>query len=96
MIRLDVKDYCQNCEEFEPVKSCAMVADSLAGEHAVETVVKCKYAKRCERIANRMEKTVTEETEQETDVEFDFGPLKSMFEESEKAFRKLMKSINAK
>lgn len=93
MIKLDVKDYCQNCEEFEPVKSCAMVAESLAGERAVETVVKCKYAKRCERIAGRMEKAVTEEPEVEADVEFDFGLLKSMFEESEKAFKKLMKSI---
>lgn len=64
MIRLDIKEYCSNCLDFEPdiIKSerfyqlglltpdegCTAVTQS-------DTIVRCKYSKRCEAIKRYLE-----------------------------------------
>lgn len=50
MIRLDVEDYCQDCDDFEPV---AERTNYYAGEvlKKCDTIVRCKHAGRCASIA---------------------------------------------
>jgi hypothetical protein len=41
MIRLDVKDYCHNCRDFEPV------ADRINYLNKSVTVVRCEFRDKC-------------------------------------------------
>lgn len=50
MIELRVEDYCQRCPDFE-----AEVFKNYGGRISY-TVVCCKYAKRCEQMAERLKK----------------------------------------
>lgn len=55
MIELQVKPYCHDCDEFEPVKESLLMVYSM---NCVErtTIVKCEHANRCERIKKYLEK----------------------------------------
>ena len=44
MIRLDVKDYCHNCRDFEPI------ADRINSLNMSVTVVRCEFRDKCEVI----------------------------------------------
>mgnify|MGYP003289017354 CR=1 FL=1 len=61
MIRLEVKEYCSECCDFEadvtkPERQTARVFDMKQGDWVLatggqtDTIVRCKYAKRCEAI----------------------------------------------
>lgn len=43
MIKLCVKDYCQNCEHFRPIAEIY-----YNSKDEVHTAVECKYSDRCE------------------------------------------------
>ena len=50
MIRLDIKEYCDWCCDFEP--DVTPPAKLHTGEDIVmgDTIIRCAYAKRCETI----------------------------------------------
>ena len=50
MIRLDIKEYCDLCCDFEP--DVTAPAKLHTGEDIVmgDTIIRCTYAKRCEAI----------------------------------------------
>lgn len=50
MIRLDIKEYCDWCCDFEP--DVTAPAKLYAGEDIVmgDTIIRCTHAKRCEAI----------------------------------------------
>lgn len=50
MIRLDIKEYCDWCCDFEP--DVTSPAKLHTGEDIVmgDTIIRCTYAKRCEAI----------------------------------------------
>lgn len=62
MITLDVKPYCQSCLDFEPdvEKPEKLYAESMDGEEIElilsNTVIRCKYRKRCEAIKRYLDK----------------------------------------
>lgn len=45
MITLDIKEYCNNCDYFEPEKSSVVYADGNS-----YTEVMCKNKSKCDRI----------------------------------------------
>lgn len=50
MIVLDVKEYCQNCPDFDPeVTKEILYSDdfSLGRRKIIYTTVRCKYSNRC-------------------------------------------------
>lgn len=55
MIELQVKDYCQNCPDFEPTvhKELSYADDEVI--YSLMTVC-CKYTSRCERIYKYIKK----------------------------------------
>lgn len=53
MIKLDVEDYCHNCNEFEPDVHREHLY--FAGKDKLETVVRCEHRIRCESIKNYLE-----------------------------------------
>ena len=58
MIKLDVKDYCQTCTEFEPdVESpCKSYANNRPFAAAVtDTIIKCQNREKCERLKQHLE-----------------------------------------
>ena len=72
MIELRVEDYCQICPDFE-----AEVFKNYGGRIGY-TVVCCKYAKRCEQMAERLKK-VYDDTDAQKAVRDDrVAPVKSM------------------
>lgn len=62
MIRLDVQDYCQQCLEFTPdvempQKAYGLNSDGSEIEFVLsDTVVRCRYRKRCEAIKRYLDK----------------------------------------
>lgn len=56
MIKLEVKDYCQNCPGF--VAETDAVRVSVDGHYEYTTTVWCKYAARCANIARYLEKEI--------------------------------------
>ena len=52
MIRVDVEDYCQECLEFTPDVTSPIRIDSDDNKTPVftDTVIQCKYRKRCANI----------------------------------------------
>lgn len=51
MIELDLKDYCHNCDGFEPVFVEGSSVYNDSGMISRETsYVRCRYAKRCANI----------------------------------------------
>ena len=66
MIRLDISGYCSDCCDFEPdvtkpVRST--LATNLNENTTVQTdtVVRCKYARRCESIKRYLERQTQQE-----------------------------------
>lgn len=63
MIRLDVKDYCKDCCDFEAdVTKPEKLQIASGSEWKVmlsDTVVSCEHAKRCETIKRYLEKQIT-------------------------------------
>ena len=61
MIRLEIADYCNDCDAFEPDVSKREYGYSVMHEElkACDTTVRCENANRCKAIYNRMiEKTI--------------------------------------
>lgn len=53
MIRFDIQDYCSLCFDFEPevTKPVKEIFYNTDGKQPqTDTIVRCKYAKRCENI----------------------------------------------
>ena len=63
MIRLEIADYCNNCQEFEPeVYSqalCGVDNDGILNEYH-ETIIRCERRRLCEDIKNYLEKQTKE------------------------------------
>lgn len=61
-IKLEVESYCESCLDFEadvtkPERTTVWtIAPSTATTCQTDTIVKCKYAKRCEAIKRYLEK----------------------------------------
>lgn len=62
MIRLDISEYCSDCCDFDPdvtkPERRLIHADDTANVINVQsdTIVRCKYAKRCESIKRYLER----------------------------------------
>jgi hypothetical protein len=55
MIRLQVEDYCQNCEEFKP-ETQVMSRGYVGMNSKVDTTIQCSNAKKCERLCEYLKK----------------------------------------
>lgn len=63
-IRLEVKEYCADCCDFEPdvkkPEKTTLQVDDLTNPHAItiltDTIVRCRYRNRCEAIKRYLEK----------------------------------------
>lgn len=53
MIKLDVEDYCQNCEDFKPTANTIKLYSKLQVQD-IDTTVCCKYKDRCAGIARQI------------------------------------------
>ena len=60
MIRVDVEDYCQDCLDFHPdvVKAERVVLGDAASY--TDTIIRCKYRKRCAGITRFLEHQIKE------------------------------------
>jgi len=61
-IKLEVKDYCSECCDFEPdvtKPERLYCGDSIIFK--TDTVVRCEYARRCENIKRYLEKKACKE-----------------------------------
>lgn len=54
MIKLNVEDYCQNCQDFDPMKE---TTNLYSGDCIIEshTSVYCHYRNRCAAVAKWLE-----------------------------------------
>lgn len=56
MIRIEVEDYCHSCLDFDSDVTPPKRAVGLVGESILtDTIVKCKYRKRCAGIKRYLE-----------------------------------------
>lgn len=56
MIRLEVQYYCGDCHDFEPdVTKPEKYRDTHLNLCQTDTIIQCKYAKRCEAIKRYLE-----------------------------------------
>ena len=59
MIKLDIREYCQSCTEFEPqiAQRPAQFA-SLSGDISVlgDTIVECEHRRHCETLYNHLKR----------------------------------------
>lgn len=56
MIKVNVEDYCQQCLDFSPdVIEPARVRSGDGETHWSDTIVQCKYRKRCAGIRRYLE-----------------------------------------
>lgn len=62
MIHLEIHGYCDACCDFSPeVTSPSRVYGSDGTVEQTDTVVRCKYAKRCENIKRYLSKRLEDE-----------------------------------
>ena len=67
MIRIEVQEYCSECCDFEPdvTRPVKMVGytpfTDVTGVAQTDTIVICKYAKRCENIKRYLERRSNED-----------------------------------
>lgn len=66
MIRLDILEYCDDCCDFEPdvtkpVRTALYSDDGNKNIVQSDTIVRCKYAKRCESIKRYLERKAQQE-----------------------------------
>lgn len=62
MIRLDIQPYCSNCCNFEPdvTRPEKIECDFDYGKYTItDTIVRCKFAKRCENIKKYLERQLS-------------------------------------
>ena len=68
MIKLDVEDYCQDCESFVPDTSYdSDTAKTYAGFPAVKivnTIVTCHYRRRCANMVRYLERKLKSNVEE--------------------------------
>ena len=60
MIKLDIREYCQNCTDFEPqVAQKPAQASSLSGDICVlgDTIVECENRRHCETLYNHLKRS---------------------------------------
>lgn len=96
MIHLEVQDYCQNCDDFEPVKASALHVARVAGGATLETFVRCENEKRCKQIYERIVKeqeSVAKNKDESVDIRIDFSPLASAFKKFADTTKEYMASI---
>lgn len=70
MIKLDVQEYCQSCCDFEPdvTRPEKNVFTDVDGNRLIiqtDTIVRCKYAKRCENIRRYLKQQSEENKDSE-------------------------------
>lgn len=53
MIKVDVEEYCENCENFEP-EAQTLTATNCMGEKICNTTVKCRYRTMCKRVHDNL------------------------------------------
>jgi hypothetical protein len=55
MIRLEIRDYCADCPDFEPDVEKSQALE--CGDEIIrsDTVIRCRYRKRCTRIKRYLE-----------------------------------------
>lgn len=56
MIELRVENYCQNCDEFEPVAEVMKSYDIAMEDKEGLTKVSCKHAHRCSELIRYLKK----------------------------------------
>lgn len=66
MIRLDISEYCNDCCDFnpdvtKPERLLIRADDTDAINAQSDTIVRCKYAKRCESIKRYLERQAQQE-----------------------------------
>lgn len=64
-IKLDIQPYCENCDEFEPVKDIGITFYADNDNQALSsfcTRVFCKHEKRCKEIAKHIGERLSNET----------------------------------
>lgn len=66
MIRLDISEYCNDCCDFEPdvtkpERRLVHTVNTDVVNVQSDTVVRCKYAKRCESIKRYLERRAQQE-----------------------------------
>ena len=65
MIKLDVREYCQSCEDFEPIvtqRPERLLTDCGETFSYGDTIVECRYRRRCEAIYNHLKKAKNNES----------------------------------
>ena len=61
MIKLEVEEYCQDCLDFNPdVIKPERIRTEGGNTYYTDTVVQCKYHKRCSGITRYLEQKVKE------------------------------------
>ncbi len=62
MIKLDVEGYCQQCLDFSPDVTKPERLTSVDGEFIAysDTIIQCKYRKRCSGITRYLEHQIKE------------------------------------
>ena len=64
MIRLEVQPYCSDCFDFNPeVSGPEKIIFSDGRIDVGDTIVRCKYAKRCEAIKRYLSKCTEDDAE---------------------------------
>ena len=57
MIKLEVEDYCQECQGFEPDVDASDFYNPLnQNENIRDTIVRCRYRKRCANMVRYLER----------------------------------------
>lgn len=57
MIKLDVEDYCQECQGFEPDADTSDFYNPLNQNECVrDTIIRCRYRKRCANMVRYLER----------------------------------------
>ena len=68
MIRLDLQEYCESCFDFEPdiIKPERVLIQSFVNPYGQaiqsDTIVRCRYARRCEAIKRYLDQKHANET----------------------------------
>lgn len=62
MIRVNVKDYCSDCLDFEPdVEKPHVLYSGTDKVFVGDTIIRCKYRDRCEQMKRYLEKKMADD-----------------------------------
>lgn len=65
MIRVDVKDYCSECLDFQPnVERPEKFYNDMTMIVITDTIIRCQNRKRCECIRQYLERRCTDDAKQ--------------------------------